>query len=283
MDPDVAEAHGVAVVLHLQEAFVVVLGVFANRVRAGPARAAGKLDVVLDLDAVVDDGESGASGDFAFFVKEWAVEGDVVGLPLTRFATGIHERLGTTVESAALAVGIGDVFIAIEHLDFVLSHQKDPAVATALARALDLGGSGEFNVESAGTKFFFALNVARAWGGLERTINEFPLRRLTVGSGPVFVGFLGAIEKNFGICWCFGCGSVIGWRRDNFGLRLFRGIFLVHLDAIDEHIFDFFAILLTGFLGDDGRRGGDCSSGAGDQRERKDIFFLHKGQMVQRW
>ena len=97
LDPDVAEAHGVAVVLHLQESFVVVLGVFANRVWAGPAGAAGKLDVVLDLDAVVDDGEFGASGDFAFFVKDRAVEGDVVGLPLAGFTTGIHEWLGTAI------------------------------------------------------------------------------------------------------------------------------------------------------------------------------------------
>ena len=277
LDPDIAEAHGVAVVLHLQESFVIVLGVFTNRVWACPAGAAGKLDIVLDLDAIVDDGEFGAAGDFAFFVKERAVKGDVVGLPLARFTAGIHERLGTAVESATLAVRIGDVFIAIEHLDFELSHQKDPAVAAALARALDLERSGEFNVESAGTKFFFTLDVTSAGGGLERAINEFPFRRLTVGSGPVFVGFLGAIEQNFGIGWCFGSGRVIGRRRDNFRLRLFRGIFLVHLDAIDEHVFDFFAILLTDFFGDDRRRGGDRSSGAGDQCERKEIFFLHKG------
>ena len=282
LDPDVAEAHGVTVVLHLQESFVIVLGVFANRMWAGPARAAGKLDVVLDLDAVVDDGKSGASGDFAFFVKDRAVEGDVIGLPLAGFATGIHQRLGTTIQSAALAVGIGDVFIAIEHLDFVLSHQKDSAIATALARALDLGGSGEFDVESAGAEFFFALNVARAGGGLERAINELPFRRLTIGSGPVFVSFLGAIEKNFGIGWRLGCGRVIGRRCDNFGLRLFRGIFLVHFDAIDKHVFDFFAILLTDFFGDDRWCGRQRSGSASDQGKRKHGFFLHKGCMVQR-
>ena len=106
MDPDIAEAHGVSVVLHLQKSFVIVFYIFASRVRSCPASAAVKLYVVLNDNAIVDDGEFGASGDFAFFVKDRAMEGDVIGLPLAGFATGIHHGWEVAVEAGGLAIGI---------------------------------------------------------------------------------------------------------------------------------------------------------------------------------
>ena len=125
-----------------------------------PTGSSVEFYVVVDDDTIVNDMEFRASGDFTFFVKDWAVECDVVGLPFAGFTAGINEGFGTTVEGSALTVRIGLVLVAVEHLNFILTHEKDAAVTASLTVAFDDGWGGKFDMQPARTEFFFALNVA---------------------------------------------------------------------------------------------------------------------------
>src|SRR4030095_5178818 len=86
---------------------------------------------------------------FQFAILETrAFEYDVVGLPFTRLAAGIHERRPLTIKCGCLAVGIGLVLKAIEHLDFVFSTvEEDTAVTAALISSLRRIRRGPFHVQ----------------------------------------------------------------------------------------------------------------------------------------
>ena len=181
-------------ILHLEWAFVAVGLVFGGCVWAIPAGATPEFDVVVNDMAVVNDVEFGAADDLALVVKFRAGEGDVVGLPLTGFAAGIDEWYGTTVEGAALAVGVCLIVVAVEHLDFVLTHEEDTAIASSLTIAFNFFWCGKFDVEFAGSELLFALDVAGTADGFQCAVDEFPLGWTAFFVGPIFVGLLGSVE-----------------------------------------------------------------------------------------
>ena len=82
------------------------------------------------------------------------MEDDVVGLPLTRFSADVHQRRIMAVERAALAVGIGRVFVAVEDLDFIPAHQVDAAIAAPLTVSFDDRWLRPFDVHLTVAKFF---------------------------------------------------------------------------------------------------------------------------------
>ena len=221
-------------VLHLEGKSIGVCLVFGSGVRAVPTRATAENGVVLNEDAIVEDGESGATGDLSFLIEEGAMENDVVSLPLTRFAGGVDERLLPAVERSGLSVGIGLVLKAIKDLNFVVSHEKDSAVSPALPLALDGGGRGPFDVKLAGAELLFGLHVSGSANRFHRAIDDLPFAGAALSIGPVFLEALGgAIEENNGIRWCVRCGLPGG---DDRGEGLFGGIGLVDLDTIDIHV-----------------------------------------------
>ena len=65
LDPDISEADGIAVILEGDGAFVGVFCVFRGGVGAGPAGSTGEFHIVMDEDAVMDDGETRLAGDFS--------------------------------------------------------------------------------------------------------------------------------------------------------------------------------------------------------------------------
>jgi hypothetical protein len=82
-DPDIAEAHGVAVVLEFDRAGGFVGGV------SGDGPVLGGSDegaVILDEDAVVEDGDICGAFEVAVVVEVWGLEDYIVGLPLPRLA-----------------------------------------------------------------------------------------------------------------------------------------------------------------------------------------------------
>ena len=129
--------------------FIVVFFILGSSVGTVPACAAGELDVVMDNDAVMNDMEFCVASDFTFFVKDRAMECDVVSLPFAGFTAGVNEWFGAAVEGAALTVGVSDVLVAVQHLNFILAHKENTAVSAALTSALGDGWGGEFNVQSA--------------------------------------------------------------------------------------------------------------------------------------
>src|SRR5437899_1487409 len=75
------------------------------------------------------------------------MENDVIALPLARFAARIDERGGVAIKSASLAVEIGLVAVAIEHLNLVAALEIDAAVASSLTVAFHFGGRGPFDMQ----------------------------------------------------------------------------------------------------------------------------------------
>lgn len=97
-------------VLEGQGSFIFVGHIVGNGVGANPVCAALKFDVILDEDAVLNDGESCLSIDL-FVLECGAVENDVVGLPLAGFSTCVDKGDVSAIESGALAIGVGAVVV----------------------------------------------------------------------------------------------------------------------------------------------------------------------------
>ena len=114
--------------------------------RPAPARSARKLKLIMNKFAIVKYVKLGASRDVTLLIEEWAMKCNVEGLPFARFTGGVHQRLGAPIERAALTVRIRCVVIAVEHLNFILAHHKNAAIAASLAVALCDFGCGELNV-----------------------------------------------------------------------------------------------------------------------------------------
>src|SRR5204863_6997465 len=125
------------------------------------------LDVVLHQHAVVQYCHTPAPRGLADFVKVRGSEDNVVALPFARLARSVDQRRVLFVDRTGLPVEVGWVLVRIEHLDFVMAHQEDAAVAAALAVAFDFGGGGPFYVQLAIAEFLFGGDVARAPGDLD--------------------------------------------------------------------------------------------------------------------
>src|SRR5467141_1798411 len=121
-DPDVAKAHGIAVVLQSERQFVGMR--FVGRTLAVRCRP-GRFNIVLREHAVVQHRYASGAEQFPVFVETGAVKNDVIGLPLAGRARSVDERWILAVDGRRLAIGVGFVFVGIEHLNFVQSHQEN--------------------------------------------------------------------------------------------------------------------------------------------------------------
>jgi len=150
-DPDIAEAHGVAVVLEIDGTGV---GAFFDRRGAG---VFGQLDAVLDDDAVVTDRYLGVLGFLALGVVFGGSVVDVVGLP--RQGREAHVLIGIfdLVQSTAFVVLAGQRE-RIENLHFVAALQVTPAVGTPLTAGLGHVRGAEFQVQRAIAELLFAFH-----------------------------------------------------------------------------------------------------------------------------
>jgi len=196
------------VVLQLDGAFVRVRPIVGDRMGTVPAGTAFEFNVVLDQDAILEDGERGLSRDLAVLIEERAMIDDVITLPLTRLAAGVGERDGPAVQRGTLAVRIGLVVVGIEDLDLILSVQEHTAVAPALAGALHVRRRGELDVELTGAEVFRCRDVAGLLDRLHVAILADPLRGLPV----LLHGFLRPVKQHDRVA---GGSSAFGPRRDN--------------------------------------------------------------------
>ncbi len=179
---------------------VGVCFVVGCRVGAVPACATIEC-FVLDKDAVVQDDKFSTPDYFTFFVEDRAGEENVVSLPLTGFPAGVEGWFRASVKCAGLTVGVGraDVIVRVENLHFIFVHQRNAAIAAALAFAFGVGWRHPFEVELAGTKFLFGFDRASFDHNFHGAISEqFPIviRVLGPGAVPVIHRFLGAIEQD---------------------------------------------------------------------------------------
>ena len=154
-NPDVAVANWIAVVLENQRAFGCKAGEFG-----GGGRLALHRNMVLNQDSVMENREGSWEDGFSVGRLLGCVKDDVVGLPFTRLARGVHQGGCVVVEGTRLAVEVGLVVVGVENLDFVAALEVNSTVAPALAVAFDFSGSGPFDMKLAITEFLASDNAA---------------------------------------------------------------------------------------------------------------------------
>ena len=91
------------------------------------------LSVVYE-HAIVEHGHIGRSEQRSVRVEFRGFEHDIIGLPFTWRPAGIYQGWLPAVQGGRGAVSVGLVLIGIEHLNFVLLHEVDAAIAILLAR-----------------------------------------------------------------------------------------------------------------------------------------------------
>ena len=72
--------------------------------------------MILDEDAVEEDGDVGGGFYRAVGVEGWCGPGYVVGLPLSGLAIWVGERDGLFVDASGLTVYVGLVVVVVEDL-----------------------------------------------------------------------------------------------------------------------------------------------------------------------
>ena len=141
--------------------------------RLVPIRYAGKLDMIVNQDAIVEGRDVSRTFYRAVFVESGSGKHDVKRLPFAGTATSINRWRLLFVNRAALTIKICLVVKRIENLNFVLAHQVDAAIATPLPFAFDFRGRRKFDVQLTVTKILFRANVGAFYGG--NSIRNFPL------------------------------------------------------------------------------------------------------------
>src|SRR5438132_1042207 len=83
------------------------------------------------------------------------------------------------------------VVVAVEDLDLIAAHEKDAAVAAALALPAHLRRRRPLQVQLAVAEFFARLDVARAGDDLHVTVRDLPARLAAIHAAPA--GEIGAV------------------------------------------------------------------------------------------
>ncbi len=124
-------------------------------------------------------------------------EDDVVGLPFAWRTRRVHERRILPVHRRGLAVGIGLVLIAVEHLHLELSEEEHAAVAAPLAGALDLFRRGELHVELEVGELL--LRFDHALGRLQHAVLHRPAEGRLVGAHLPGARFAARAQQHGGV------------------------------------------------------------------------------------
>ncbi len=133
--------------------------------------------MILHQDAIEEHGEVGRLDEFAVF-KAGRLKHDVVDIPFA-LRTGRIDQWGPdSVHGTRGAIGVGQVLVGFEHLDFVARHQFHAAVAAGLSRAGGFLGNHPLDMELAIAELFPGDQAACARDNLEIPVLDLPLRLL---------------------------------------------------------------------------------------------------------
>src|SRR5438067_13668945 len=113
---------------------------------AGRRVVLGDLDVVVDLDAIVINGNPTGLHLFAVLALRRG-ELDVIRLPDRRRLAGVDLRFRDAVDTAAITLTRLGNAIAVQHLHFVAPLQVDAAVAATLAGLLRLVRNAKLDMQ----------------------------------------------------------------------------------------------------------------------------------------
>ena len=103
--------------------------------------------LVMNNHAIMHHRHGRLAHKLAGLVPLWGEEGDVIGLPLPRRTTGIYLGRKLAIQRGALAIGVTNIVVGVEHLHLITAVQEHTAIATALTFALHHLRRGEFQVQ----------------------------------------------------------------------------------------------------------------------------------------
>src|ERR1039458_419591 len=177
-DPDVAEAHGLGVVLQTQGFLGCVRSVLSDLPPDGGAQL---LPMIVHQHAIEEHGEIRRRDELA--VREGGrLEQDVVDIPFALRAGGVDQRRPDSVHGAGGAIGIGQVLVGFQHLDFVAPHQFHAAIAAGLSGAGSLLGNHPLDMQLAIAELFLGDQAAGPRDDHDVAVLHFPLGFLELAS-----------------------------------------------------------------------------------------------------
>jgi len=190
-DPDVAEAHGIPVVLQRQRQLLGSWLVWGSYSMSGRAC---EFHIVLREDAIVKNRETRRARDLSRRIETRSVKNNVVRLPLARWQRSIHLRRILSIDRGSLAVRVGPILVGIENLYFVKPHQENAAVPAFLAFSVGRSGFAKFHVKLAIAECFFAVDRTGVGNNFHVAVLHFPFGRAAVLARPL--GKIFSIEED---------------------------------------------------------------------------------------
>ena len=118
--------------------------------------------VVLYEHSVLYNGYTGERTVCSVFLEHRSRVDDVIHVPLSRLAHGVHERCGLLVDTSSLTVDISAVVVAVEHLKLIHTLQIDTAVAACLSLTVDVLRYAPLYVELEVVELLLGADVALA-------------------------------------------------------------------------------------------------------------------------
>ena len=217
-DPDVAVVDFTAMILKRERKLVRMR---CYGVAHLPGRETVHFPVILHNHAVEEHRNAGGMKKFDS-IPDRLMEYDIVSLPLTGLAGGVHHRRILGVDCAGLTVGIVGVLhvrwvraIGLKNLNLVIVHEKHAGVAVHL-RTFFVGNDSarlwmtELDMQLAVAERLAGEDVSAvlpARDGIEIPFfGKLPTGRLTVLVAPVLLkGLLGSVEKYGCVTWNAAC------------------------------------------------------------------------------
>ncbi len=131
--PDVSKADWIAVILKGKGKFIRM------RFERGPFLVdcgTRQLGIIMHQDPVMEHDHPGGTDKVSLLVKVWPSKYDIVCLPLPGGTTGINQWRILAINGCGHAIGVGGVFVAIEHLDFIDIHEENTGISAFLSISL---------------------------------------------------------------------------------------------------------------------------------------------------
>src|SRR6202011_4173997 len=104
------------------------------------------------------------------------MENDIVHLPFSRRAGGVHQGRALPVDGGSLAVRVSLVFIRVQHLNFIEPVQEYATVSALLTFSHCRQGLRKFHMELAIAEWLTCVELSSFWRDFKISVFNFPLR-----------------------------------------------------------------------------------------------------------
>src|ERR1051326_393953 len=163
-----------------------------------PTGRTGQRHVVLNQNAVVEDGHAGWRSNRPRSLESRSGVDNIINLPLAGRKAGVDQRWVLAVDSSGGTIGISLVLVRIEDLYFIaVQAKKHAAIPASLALAMGRRGRGPFNMQLAIAEILDGSDVAAAFDTFHVAITGDPFSGGSVHACPL--GEVFAIEENDGV------------------------------------------------------------------------------------